>query len=434
MILTVITAVTAVSLVLGLQRVVRRAARLSVVRARNHALKVSPNELDMLDVTILLMKFVFRAVIIKFGLLPSLGSRLLATASERNVFYDYGSHSRRFLPEYKLTMPLRVTRSDVLKYSTAVQQRYELPVSTQDAHALLSDPAHMSLFLSAVTEPAFLILLSQPECPIQPLGSVNMRNSFYLRDVDGATNLVFALVAKASASSDEQITVQASFESMKAVKRGVEVDIIVTIHKGLTADLSSIIFSQTFTMLEFQSWPQHLSPEAHQATADSSSNKEFSDGPELPSKAFSGPNPTVQMSLDDPRQWAALCYDYNPIHHVFLAAKLGGFRGRLAHGNHVAARAIETLRERGSVWTRAKSSPQSKATFALNVTFRRPVTVPSVLELLPTDAISGHTSGRQHLRSFDLLCAGKVVVHVGFEARNDVGRSAMSETGDRVET
>ena len=88
---------------------------------------------------------------------------------------------------------------------------------------------------------------------------------------------------------------------------------------------------------------------------------------------------TAPFGLDEnePSAWARLSKDYNPIHVFPLAARLFGFKGKIAHGNHVVAKGLGAI---------VKSSP--KATQALNrlngpcwieVSFRRPVIVPSIL-------------------------------------------------------
>ena len=92
----------------------------------------------------------------------------------------------------------------------------------------------------------------------------------------------------------------------------------------------------------------------------------------------------MPVSGSDPYLWAKLCRDYNPIHTAYPLARLFGFRQRIMHGNHVAAKAVQAYidaypEEAEAVLRRAGPS---KATVA----FKRPVLVGSKLSVNVRDA------------------------------------------------
>ena len=92
----------------------------------------------------------------------------------------------------------------------------------------------------------------------------------------------------------------------------------------------------------------------------------------------------MPVSGSDPYLWAKLCRDYNPIHTAYPLARLFGFRQRIMHGNHVAAKAVQAYidaypEEAEAVLRRAGPS---KATVA----FKRPVLVGSKLTVNVGDA------------------------------------------------
>ena len=55
---------------------------------------------------------------------------------------------------------------------------------------------------------------------------------------------------------------------------------------------------------------------------------------EAEEKMFNESEQSFGLNLDAPKKWAAVCNDINPIHMFSLAARLFGFPGKIAHGNH----------------------------------------------------------------------------------------------------
>ncbi|KAK6334956.1 hypothetical protein TWF718_010397 [Orbilia javanica] len=253
------------------------------------------------------------------------------------------------MPKLSVSMPFKVTEKDIDLYTKATSSTRE---------SLDADEASKALFLSAVTEPCMLLLVAKRKCPIQPLGAVNVRNSFKLYRPE--------LCSLSDLQSAEGAMVVATLGSeARIVKRGVEFDLIVELGlKVLDGDTTEMktVFRQVFTMLQFARIPKNVKL------------SEVSRKPEFEFKLDSEKTPEgqVQLAWSGPRDWARVCKDYNPIHIWSLAAELYGLPGKIAHGNHMAALALAKV-ERKSV--------KPDGGFALDVKFKRPVIVPAKLDV-----------------------------------------------------
>ena len=98
------------------------------------------------------------------------------------------------------------------------------------------------------------------------------------------------------------------------------------------------------------------------------------------------------------RAYAAVSGDVNPIHLHALSAKAMGFPRAIAHGMWTAARTLATLGP-------AASGPSTSA-----VWFRKPVLLPSTVELVVDDSgdrrVAGLRSGRDPVREHLVLTLG----------------------------
>jgi hypothetical protein len=74
----------------------------------------------------------------------------------------------------ELSSPFILDRDDITQYRRAL----DLELNDE----LTIEPLQMPIFLSAVTEPAMLLLLASRSCPINALGAVNVRNRLELVD------------------------------------------------------------------------------------------------------------------------------------------------------------------------------------------------------------------------------------------------------------
>lgn len=219
----------------------------------------------------------------------------------------------------------------------------------------------LPLFLSAVTEPAMLLLLTNPRCPVSPLGAVNVRNRFEILRPDLCRLQSFKI------SNSAGLIARLRNES-RSVKRGIEYDLEVSImvpnHAGSNNAELLPVYRQVFTMLEFSK---------AKVTAESKAKSERKNHAEK----YVTPESSVRMSLSrtDPLNWAALCKDYNFIHVSGFAAKLFGLPGKLAHGNHIVAKAMQKLSEHNKL-----QQGRCEPTW-MEVHFKRPVVVPSFLDV-----------------------------------------------------
>jgi acyl dehydratase len=225
----------------------------------------------------------------------------------------------------------------------------------------------LPLFLAAVTEPAMLLLLMHPKCPINALGAVNVRNRFTvlrpdLCQVKYLTRRHCAgLVAKFS-------------NEPRSVKRGREYDLEVSIMMPdmappelarMAGKGSVTVFRQVFTILEFRRSnvaQGRIETEPRMVHIHSQ---------------FSTIQPIrISLSKGDPQKWAVLCRDYNLIHFSGLAAKAFGLPGRLAHGNHVVARAMMQRMFSERYLPQVGQEPTY-----MEVRFKRPVVIPDELDV-----------------------------------------------------
>jgi hypothetical protein len=271
-----------------------------------------------------------------------------------------------------LRSPLVITAENVVRFRSAVGYRG----STNTLHLKHGD---LMLFLSAMTEPAMLLLLASPWCPINPLGAVNVRNTFELirPDLCDLEKLTKIESAYLSAVVHPEPT---------RVRRGIEWALEVTINVPSDKDnrAAQTIFRQTFTMLEFKKTSGILSSNGLGGSKDNVSVPGPTDD-----------SPQISFSRDDPLEWAALCKDYNFIHLSGFAAKLSGLPGKLLHGNHAAAKALRSLSDAGSITTLDDTPLQ------MRVEFKKPMVVPGIFQVCVRKS---HSTGI----GFEILRKGRV--------------------------
>ena len=238
-----------------------------------------------------------------------------------------------------LEIPFRTSPSDLIRYNRAAK------TSGIDT---ISHSLHLMLFLSAVTEPAMLLLLTKINCPMDPVGGVNVRNRFEIVD----PQLLDSKLKEVMASQEEMVQEQGwkvktrLDPNLRKVKRGWEVTIAVELVLG-----NDILYRQFFTFLQFAK---------HSIPASSEINHT---DPEIT------PSTSVSLISNDPYLWATLSKDYNPIHFSSTLARLFGFKSMIAHGNHVLAKGL------------AKLDVDGEGMRFMEVEFRRPAFIPSELDV-----------------------------------------------------
>ncbi|WVQ95447.1 hypothetical protein IAU59_002544 [Kwoniella sp. CBS 9459] len=269
------------------------------------------------------------------------------------VYFIFSSLARRVglvsssaTTDISVRLPFRMKREDVDLYRSASG-------ATCSVEELLEIPAHLQLFLSALTEPAMLVLLAKRGCPIDPIGAVNVRNRFEIPD--------FTLCTAALREPSKLYIAAALSEDVVQVKRGWEYSIIVELKSK--AREGPLMYRQTFTMLQFAKHRTQPPP--------------ISQAESIPTSPIS----QLQLSADDPTLWARLSKDFNPIHISAFAARLLGFRTKIAHGNHVVARAVESVlhakkREDMNADTKGAGNENLRGNEIMEVDFKRPSFVP----------------------------------------------------------
>lgn len=152
---------------------------------------------------------------------------------------------------------------------------------------------------------------------------------------------------------------------------------------------AEVCFRQVFTILQFMkhSYPVEVEPEETEKKAE--------DKPVLLDQS-------LEVGEKEPSVWAALCKDYNPIHTSARAARWLGLPGKIAHGNHVAAKAMTLL----NVGLEPLPMEQRTEKSWMEVYFRRPVQVPMTLKV---DVVP-KGSGEDGVTRFRVWREGKVYV------------------------
>jgi acyl dehydratase len=310
-------------------------------------LDFSPNDLRLRQIVLVIFVLSTKGLQRSLGLVPKL--RANGRSNTLNAAFS--------LPAIRLRAPIRIRGDDVRRYHRVLEV----------ATLALDRPADYNIFfLAGLTTPLMLLLLAKRSCPILPLGSVNVRNRFeFLNPVlchDAARGLLKGLGADARLVT-----------AGRRVKRGMEFDVVIEVTVG-KVDLvkDQVVFRQIITLL--QNLPRETEPLfTEPAASEKISSTDIS--------TYDTVDQEIYIEKDAPLRWAAFCKDYNPIHVVSPAAKTFGYPGIIAHGNHVVGQAITVLAgiagpQFSKMWT-----PSSKASW-LEVEFRKPMVVPTKLEIL----------------------------------------------------
>lgn len=313
----------------------------------NARLSFTPTRLSALDITVLVILVIYKYTTKLFNLHTPCKTSKSGT--------DFA------LPKLSLSAPLYISNTDLKNLAIAVDQ-------DQKYDRNYGKDGNSPLLLPAVTTPLLLILLSNRYCPIFPFGAVNTKNRFEFLD-PLACSAVTSL-------KDASVTARFGGDDLPGtrVKRGMDFDIIVEVD-ALMINFGraerKVIFRQTIGILV--ALPKCAKPAWNGETVDSS-KESAGKGDDL--KVID----ILHLPSTAPSKWATVCKDVNPIHMSSLAARLLGFPGKIAHGNHVAALVIEKQRRtEGSLFW------QTEKPWFLEVNFRRPMVLPLDLQIKTTD-------------------------------------------------
>lgn len=311
----------------------------------NVYLSFSPTNLNRVEIGFVLLLFLFRS------LSHSLSTLWKQVTCQMIPSEPVGSATDHAI---NLTMPLKTTQHDLINFVKAVHP--------ESSDSFQWNSVQLALLLSAWTEPAMLLLLATRNCKVRPLGAVNVRNRLELLRPD--------LCKPDALGVFENATLSASYpKTVRRVKRGLEVDLIVSLNVSDSqgGSQSATAFRQVFTILQF------TKPDSDTLVA-SSTDQSTPPWPRTVHASFS-------VQHREPSSWAKVCKDYNPIHTSTLAAKMFGFPGKLAHGNHVVAKAFLALNTTGQLQDNISLSPTLEPSW-IEVSFRRPVILPAKLDVL----------------------------------------------------
>lgn len=337
----------------------------------NVYLSFSPTDLNRVEIGFVLFLFLFRSLSHPLSTLWKQATRQISPSE------PVGSATHLAI---NLTMPLKPTQHDLVDFVKAVQ-----PGSSD---SFQWNSVQLALLLSAWTEPAMLLLLATRNCKVRPLGAVNVRNRLELLRPDLCKPDALGIFENAILSASYPKTV-------RRVKRGLELDLIVSLNVSDSqgGSHSATAFRQVFTILQF------TKPDSHPLVA-STSGQRTPTWPRTVQSSFS-------VQHQEPSAWAKVCKDYNPIHTSTLAAKMFGFPGKLAHGNHVVAKAVLALSTTAQLQDNMSFSPTLEPSW-IEVSFRRPVALPAKLNVLCEMDNPPPTTNFQVVSKDKLRIAGKV--------------------------
>ncbi len=314
----------------------------------NHTLLgFSPNQLRTSHVTLVIIVLLLKPLLKVIGFVPPLKpNSSMKDLSEAFV-----------LPDLSVSMPVKLTATENVLYDRAI--------GTSKSSGVPANGRTPPFLLVGVTEPLMLLLLPKTNCPILPLGSVNVRNRFEFLDPGVCRGATMGALQNAKAESK---LVRAG----RRVKRGMEFDVVIEVTSARDGSSERrVVLRQVITLLQFLKSsvkPQFVESDRSAAVLETDLNElqVLSQG--------------LGISAEAPLHWAAVCKDYNPIHTSVLAAKLFGFPGKLAHGNLVVARVLELLHSSTATVFKEMLEHTAKP-FWLEVNFRRPMVVPVKLQV-----------------------------------------------------
>ncbi|KAM3506272.1 hypothetical protein MY11210_007624 [Beauveria gryllotalpidicola] len=356
-----------------------------------HAVLPKPvSRLDGRDVLVIIFLILVKLLQRVFGLAPPLAP------SADSLSFD--------LPALSITSTLDIDDDDLLRFDAATSPGTKKSVSavSSSKNDPLSAPAaenNRSLLVAGLINPLMSILLANRNLPIHPFGAVNTRNTFTFLDPEACRYPTQVL------DLTRGITVSASLGGPsnrgRRVRRGIEFEIyfeVAALRRGDTSP--TVIFKQVGAVLAHL--PRDTKPLYRVPSPTAAVDGDGEQGPGQEPAWMSADGEIVELGMRAPKKWAALCRDYNPIHMSSILARAFGFPGKIAHGNHALARAVELIaRDPSRVMTPgpttadkavlllSRSDTGKETPSALEVQFKRPMVLPSRLGLEVADVKGG---------------------------------------------
>lgn len=357
-----------------------------------HAVLPKPvSRLDGRDVLVIIFLILVKLLQRVFGLAPPLAP------SADSLGFD--------LPALSVTSTLDIDDDDLLRFDAATSPRTNksvLSAASSSKNDSLSAPApenNRSLLIAGLINPLMSILLANRNLPIHPFGAVNTRNTFTFLDPEACRYPTQVL------DQTRGITVSASLGGPsnrgRRTRRGIEFEIyfeVAALRRGDTSP--TVIFKQVGAVLA--RLPRDTKPLYRDLSPTAAVDGDGEQEPGQEPAWMSADGEIVELGMRAPKKWAALCRDYNPIHMSSILARAFGFPGKIAHGNHALARAVELIaRDPSRVMTPglntadkavlllSRSGGGKETPSALEVHFKRPMVLPSRLGLEVADVKGG---------------------------------------------
>lgn len=254
------------------------------------------------------------------------------------------------LPRLDIRCPVTVSKEQQDIYSAAVTLGAE-PEAGTTRSAAKSDGLAQSFLLAALTSQLMLLLVVHPRLPVAPLGAVNVRNRIEFHqqpvEMDGV------LSAHAHVGGGDSLG--------RITRRGVEFDIHIDVAH---AQSNTLVLRQTITILA----PCKTTPSP---PPSSTSSSQPHTSPSKEGQEDFETIASIHMTTSAPSMWIKVCGDFNPIHVSSTLARLFGFRGKIAHGNHVVANMLAAVSCRPNA-----AAVQLTGPWFVLMDFKRPMVLP----------------------------------------------------------
>lgn len=276
-----------------------------------------------------------RAFLLLFGVLPK------AVRSVLGHGLRVQGRDEIELPRLELRCPVRIGDEQKAAYRKSL------------GAAEWSEVGAKEFVLAAVTNQLMLLLVVHPRLPVSPLGAVNVRNRI---EFHATFDTDQPLTAHASVGGNDNLA--------RVTRRGVELDIHIDVFAASSA--SQLVMRQIITILALgPSTPRSNAPPPAESLDRSQKDANYTSAG------------MIKMHSASPRAWCRVCGDYNPIHVSSLLARLFGFRGKIAHGNHVVAHTLHLVSSAsGPSLVREITDASKGRRWWIEMHFRRPMVLP----------------------------------------------------------
>lgn len=249
------------------------------------------------------------------------------------------------LPRLEVRCPVIVAQKHESLYDKAIFVEQSRNAKKDDGKKKQNGMGE-GFLLASLTNQLMLLLVVHPALPISPLGAVNVRNRIEVHNPYQPDQVLAAHAVVGGA------------ETGRITKRGIEFDIHITV---TSPSSQTLILRQIITILAPCKVPSRSHKTDTKAEQTGEQEKDFDSIAE------------IHFPATAPWSWCNVCGDYNPIHVSSLLARLFGFKGKIAHGNHVVANFLSLLPSASNSTVKAGGGGGG---WWVEMQFRRPMVLP----------------------------------------------------------